>query len=123
MSYEQKPGTGTLFRNKNKQPGSSAPGYKGFFLLPSGEVVGLALWVKETRDGDKLFSLAIDDREGDYQAKKLGKPKHGAPVESSKNGRDFAAGKSDRERAGFGRSDNQRSDIPPDDDFSDEIPF
>ncbi len=57
MAYEQRPGSGTLFRNETDNP--KAPAYKGELCLEDGRVIRLAGWVKEGAKG-KFLSLSID---------------------------------------------------------------
>lgn len=70
MAYEPKEGQGSAFPNRNGSRGS--PDYKGSLLLPDGSVIGLAIWKKSGQKGEFL-SISMDDREGAYQAKQLGR--------------------------------------------------
>jgi hypothetical protein len=78
VSYVQKEGDGTLFPNKSRNAPESAPAFKGMLILPDGSVVGIAAWIKTIQrgdsKGDQLISLKIDDREGEFQAKKNDRP-------------------------------------------------
>jgi hypothetical protein len=130
MAFEQKPGTGALFKNApkgGKKEGS--PDYKGFLMLPDGSIVGLALWEKETKGGTVILSLAVDDREGEYHAKKNGArqvTKDDTQRKADPAAREFGRGASDRESAGFGRGERGESGFSSrveQDDFDDEIPF
>jgi hypothetical protein len=70
MSKEQKPGTGVAFPNKS--PGQGRPDYRGFLMLSTGEVVGVAIWSKQPKNGGPFFlSISQDDREGEYHARNL----------------------------------------------------
>lgn len=113
MAYEVKPGEGTL--NANKQPNrhAKAPSYKGFLILPSGELLGLALWKVETKNGT-LLSLKVDDREGEYHAKRLGR-RQARAVDSEEYGASRDGGTSQRKAAST-RSRHA-------DDLDDDVPF
>lgn len=64
MPFEQRPNTGTLFRNDRKTK-DNQPDYKGKINV-NGEVFELAAWLKEGKKG-KFFSLSISaPREGGY---------------------------------------------------------
>ena len=55
MTFEQRDGTGTLFRN-DKGSNRARPDYRGAILI-NGEMYELAAWIKKGRKGDFL-SLA-----------------------------------------------------------------
>lgn len=58
MAFEQKDGSGSLFRNDYKTPGGSRPDYRGSALI-NGVEVDIAGWIK-TPEGKKSFlSLSI----------------------------------------------------------------
>lgn len=59
MAYEHKPGTGSIFKNKDKTPGDQRPDYKGYGLDESGAPIEIALWVKDGASG-KFFSAKIE---------------------------------------------------------------
>lgn len=59
MAYEQKSGTGAIF--KNNKTSDNHPDYRGSFLTPSGEKLDIALWVQTSREGTKYFSAAIQE--------------------------------------------------------------
>jgi hypothetical protein len=63
MPYEQRPNTGSLFKNDKKGDNPKAPNLKGTALLEleDGRLVelDLAAWTRETRTGDKFLSLSI----------------------------------------------------------------
>lgn len=85
MSYEPKPGSGTLFKNKNRQ-NDKHPDYKGYFINAVGEVQGLSLWIKTTAKGDKMLSVSHDEREGKYWSEKLERPMAGETGPARKTG-------------------------------------
>ena len=58
MAYEQKPGTGTLFKNDKKS--DKQPDYRGRIVDQSGKEWALAAWVKEGKKG-KFLSLKMDE--------------------------------------------------------------
>ncbi|MDE2103128.1 MAG: hypothetical protein KGL39_38135 [Patescibacteria group bacterium] len=70
MAYEVKPGSGTLFKNRNRRPDKNDPNYRGYFILPNGHLVGISAWIKETKSGDKMVSLSYDQRETEFQAER-----------------------------------------------------
>lgn len=60
MAYEQKDGTGALFKAREKWSEKS-PDYRGQITV-DGVTYQLAGWVKETRDGKKYLSLAVSEQ-------------------------------------------------------------
>lgn len=147
-NYEDKPGSGTFwkFEPKNGKT-AAAPGYKGALILPNGDVISVAIWVKETKDGKRFLSAAVDDRDGEYHAKRLGRrqmrmddaargndpdaigrAKHGDNAPGSRGSqRDLL----DEDRPPRGRAEEreyqprgrQETRPPLADDMDDEIPF
>ena len=59
MAYEQKPGTGSIFKNQNKKE-ARHPDYKGLFKDVDGKEWSVALWVKEGQKG-KFFSMGMSE--------------------------------------------------------------
>ena len=62
--FEQKPGTGAIFKNRPKEGETlkeGSPHYKGQLLTPSGESLFISMWLKESKKGVKYWSLAIDE--------------------------------------------------------------
>lgn len=60
MAYEQKPNTGSLFKNENKKT-DKHPEYTGTWKDENGKVWQLAAWVKEGKKG-KFFSLSASEK-------------------------------------------------------------
>ena len=58
MAFEQKPGTGTLFKTDKKS--DKHPDYRGKILDQNGKEWALAAWVKEGKKGNFL-SLKMDE--------------------------------------------------------------
>jgi hypothetical protein len=68
MPYEQKPNTGSLFKNDRKEA-DSHPDYKGSALIDGLGDCWLDAWINTTNDGRKYMSLKIkpkDARSGSY---------------------------------------------------------
>lgn len=59
MAYEQKPGTGTIFKVDDKKS-ENYPDYKGKIVLQDGTNQEIAMWVKEGQRGP-YFSAKISD--------------------------------------------------------------
>ena len=59
MSYEQKPGGGSLFKN-TKKTADKQPDYRGEVVTPEGKKYALAAWIKEGKSG-KFFSLKLSE--------------------------------------------------------------
>lgn len=62
MAFEQKPGQGTLFKNKKEK--DSQPDYRGSVIADrdyrEGDKIELASWVKTpAKGGEKFLSLSI----------------------------------------------------------------
>ncbi len=58
MAYEQKPGTGTIFKVENKTS-ENYPDYKGKIKLADGTLQEIALWVRG--DDRPYFSAKIQN--------------------------------------------------------------
>jgi hypothetical protein len=58
--FEQRPGQGGVFRNKNKTQ-DSQPGYTGKVMLPNGELRFMSIWVKKTKAGEPWLSISVGD--------------------------------------------------------------
>jgi hypothetical protein len=59
MAFELNNGQGTIFKNKYKNS-DKHPDYRGTIKTPSGEVLEIALWVKDGKNG-KFFSASIQE--------------------------------------------------------------
>jgi len=57
MSYQAKPGQGSLFKNDRKET-ERHPDYKGSVVLPDGTEHWLSAWIKEGKRG-KFMSVSI----------------------------------------------------------------
>lgn len=57
MSYTQKPGTGSLFKNDRKEK-DIQPDYKGSLTLPDGSTMQLGGWISQGAKG-KYLSLKV----------------------------------------------------------------
>jgi hypothetical protein len=60
MAYEQKPNTGAIFKN-DKKGNEKAPDYKGSINV-EGEDLDIALWLTESKKGEKFFSVKIQEK-------------------------------------------------------------
>jgi len=61
MAYEQKPNTGSLFKN-NKKESDKHPSHAGSINI-DGVTYWLSGWVNETTKGEKYFSLKVKPKE------------------------------------------------------------
>mgnify|MGYP000205923890 CR=1 FL=1 len=59
MAYEQKNNSGSLFRNDKKQT-EKQPDYNGTVKV-DGKDYKLAAWIKESKSGQKYFSLSLQE--------------------------------------------------------------
>ena len=64
MAYEQKDGSGALFRN-DKKGNDRAPDYRGDANV-NGELVEIAAWIKEGQKG-KFMSLSFKPKEKRFE--------------------------------------------------------
>lgn len=62
MAYEQKPNTGSLFKNDRKES-DSHPDYKGSALIDGLGECWLDAWVNTAKDGGKYMSLKIKPKD------------------------------------------------------------
>jgi hypothetical protein len=83
MAFEQKPGTGALFRN-DKDGNESRPDYKGDLTLETGEKIRIAGWLKEGAKG-KFLSLKVDKPRDDRDAVKSDGRGSSRPVAGNRN--------------------------------------
>ena len=80
--FEQRPGQGGVFRNKNKTQ-DIQPGYTGKVMLPNGELRFMSIWVKKTKAGEPWLSISVGDivqAQGQAQGMVLDQPKPFAPA-------------------------------------------
>jgi hypothetical protein len=63
MAYQQKPNSGTAFKNKFKST-ANHPDYRGTWVTESGEELQLAIWVKQGKK-EKFFSLSASPKQAD----------------------------------------------------------
>jgi len=80
--FEQRPGQGGVFRNKNKTQ-DIQPGYTGKVMLPNGELRFMSIWVKKTKAGEPWLSISVGDlvqQQGQQQGMVLDQPKPFAPA-------------------------------------------
>lgn len=73
MSYENKPHTGALFKNANKQS-ENHPDYRGPFYDANGNEMEVSAWLKTSKNGSKYMSLQVRPK-FQKQAKPAEKPK------------------------------------------------
>jgi hypothetical protein len=62
MAYEQRPNTGSLFKNDRKES-DSHPDYKGSALIDGLGECWLDAWINTTKDGTKYMSLKLKPKE------------------------------------------------------------
>ena len=62
MAYEQKPNTGSLFKNDKKEA-DSHPDYKGSALIDGLGECWLDAWINTSANGTKYMSLKIKPKE------------------------------------------------------------
>jgi hypothetical protein len=62
MAYETKDNTGSLFRNGRKEK-ETHPDYNGSVRI-DGTDMWISGWLRETKDGQKYFSLAFKRKDG-----------------------------------------------------------
>lgn len=62
MAYETKDNTGSLFRN-NKRESDKHPEFNGSVRI-DGHDMWVSAWVRETKTGQKYFSLAFKRKDG-----------------------------------------------------------
>lgn len=74
MSYEMKPGQGSLFKN-DKKTNDKQPTLKGKVMLPDGSVHWVSAWSKRTSAGEPWISLSIGELVGTGQPSAHGKAK------------------------------------------------
>ena len=62
MAYEQKPNTGSLFKNDRKES-DNHPDYKGSALIDGLGECWLDAWINTTSDGRKYMSLKLKPKD------------------------------------------------------------
>lgn len=83
MAYEQKPGQGSLFKNKKEK--DSWPDYKGSLVADRhyspGDKIDLAAWIKTPKSGgEKYVSLSIGKPREDKPAQTHASASHGSAM-------------------------------------------
>lgn len=71
MAFEQRDGSGALFKN-DKKGNDKAPDYRGDANV-NGELVEIAAWLKESANGKKFMSLSFKPKEFTGGAAKVSK--------------------------------------------------
>jgi hypothetical protein len=56
MAFEHKPGSFSLFKNKDKQEGDNRPSYNGDGMTLYGEMIRFAVWLKKDKNGVTFMS-------------------------------------------------------------------
>lgn len=74
MAYEQRPNTGSLFRNDKKET-DSHPDYKGSALIEGLGECWLDAWINTAKDGSKYMSVKFKPKEARNDA-----PRQAAPA-------------------------------------------
>jgi uncharacterized protein (DUF736 family) len=64
---------GTLFKAKEKK-GERSPDYTGSINI-NGVEMRLSAWLKESKAGTKYFSLAVSEKDGQYQGTSNARPR------------------------------------------------
>lgn len=64
MAFEQREGSGVLFKNDRKQPESKQPDYQGSVTI-GGKEWRLAGWIKQGKKGPFLSLKASEPRQND----------------------------------------------------------
>ena len=72
MAYEQKPNSGTLFKN-NRKTATNHPDYQGNWKDANGKEWQLAAWVKDGKKG-KFMSISASQKKADPGAYAPAKP-------------------------------------------------
>lgn len=70
MAYEQKPNSGTLFKNERKTA-TNHPDYQGSWKDANGKEWQLAAWLKDGKKG-KFMSLSASEKTAKLDQPKLG---------------------------------------------------
>lgn len=83
MAFEQKPGQGSLFKNKKEK--ESQPDYRGTLIADrdyrAGDKIELASWVKTPKNGgEKFMSLSISKPREDRPTQTHASASHGSAM-------------------------------------------
>ena len=62
MSYEPKPGQGSIFKNDRKEK-ETHPDYKGSVVDLNGQPCWISLWVKRSEGKPPFFSVSLQAKE------------------------------------------------------------
>jgi len=62
MSYEMKPGQGSIFKN-DKKTEEKHPDYKGSIMTPDGKECWISMWVKRPEGKTPFFSVSVQPKE------------------------------------------------------------
>ena len=71
MAFEQREGSGALFRN-DKKTSPNQPDFRGDAMF-NGQLIELAIWSKETSKGSPMLSVSIKAKQA-YAPKQESKP-------------------------------------------------
>ncbi len=85
MTYQRKPGDGTLWENGYKQK-ETHPDMRGDFLHIDGQEYEVAAWKKATRDGKPYLSLKVQPKRAKPDDRR---PERGAGPKETAEGGDF----------------------------------
>jgi len=83
-NYEQKPGTGAIFKNDHKKQ-DSHPDYRGKGKDLQGNDIEISMWVKKSKDGKSFFSFQIQEP---YDKGSIPKQGNGLPKSQEFENRD-----------------------------------
>jgi uncharacterized protein (DUF736 family) len=78
MAFQHNEGSGSLFRN-DKKTSDKQPSHRGTANF-EGQIIEIAAWVKEKKDGTKYFSLKLQrpyserEADGEYNHSGRGNP-------------------------------------------------
>ena len=78
MAYEQKPNTGSLFKNDRKET-DSHPDYKGSALIDGLGECWLDAWINTAKDGTKYMSLKLKPKDANG-THRIAEPAQSLPV-------------------------------------------
>jgi len=84
MAYEIKPGTATVFANKQKT-NERYPDFRGQMMTPQGELLEIALWWKEGKSG-KFLSGKVQAPYGKTDSNYAPKKDYQRPIDDRSDG-------------------------------------